>query len=115
MTEIKGKTYTIIHNPDSASISLEGSLRLGGMAEYQPILDLLNELLESQSTVITLNLQKLEFLNSSGISMLSKFIINARKYKETQVIIQASLNIPWQGKSLKNLQRLLPTLQLKLS
>lgn len=115
MKEITGENYTVIFDSETAIVSLKGSLRLSGMAEYQPIIDILNQLLENQAPVITLNVEKLEFLNSSGISMLSKFVINARKQKTSQIIIEAAHNIPWQGKSLKNLQRLLPTLQLNLS
>jgi hypothetical protein len=115
MTEIKGENYTVIYDPNLATISFQGSLRLGGMTEYQPILDLLNEVLSKNLPNIILNVQELDFLNSSGISMLSKFIINARKHQVTLIMIKASDNIPWQGKSLKNLQRLLPSLQLELS
>ncbi len=115
MTEIKGENYTVIYDSNLATISFQGSLRLGGMSEYQPILDLLNDILSKNLPTMTLDLQELDFLNSSGISMLSKFIINARKHQVSQIIIKASANIPWQGKSLKNLQRLLPILQLEFS
>ncbi|NET54260.1 MAG: hypothetical protein F6K09_38340, partial [Merismopedia sp. SIO2A8] len=67
-----------------------------------------------QPKVITLDLKKLEFLNSSGISMLSKFVINVRKKNASQIQVKGSTSIPWQSKSLKNLKRLMPKLELVL-
>lgn len=47
--------------------------------------------------------------------MLSKFVINIRKKNSTKIIVQGSAAIPWQGKSLKNLQRLMPSLILEFN
>ncbi len=84
------------------------------MEEYAPIVDLLNEVTDSSPNMITLDLRKLEFLNSSGINIISKFVIKVRQLKNIQITIQGSKQIPWQGKSLKNLQRLMPSLHLEL-
>ena len=112
--EIKGENYSVIYEPETITINFQGSLRLSGMPEYTPIVNLLDEVTAQQPAVITLDLQKLEFLNSSGISMLSKFVIGARKKKTIQIVVKGSKGIPWQGKSLKNLQRLMPSLKLEL-
>ena len=79
-----------------------------------PIVELLDETTKNDPETITLDLKELEFLNSSGISMLSKFVINIRKKKNSSITVKGSNAIPWQGKSLKNLQRLMPTLTLEL-
>ncbi len=84
------------------------------MEEYAPIVDLLNEVTDSSPNMITLDLRKLEFLNSSGINIISRFAIEVRQLKNIQITIQGSKQIPWQGKSLKNLQRLMPSLHLEL-
>ena len=55
----------------------------------------------------------LEFLNSSGISILSKFVISVRKKKNISITVKGSNSIPCQGKYLKNLQRLMPNLKLE--
>jgi len=114
MMEINGDNYSISYNPDTTTIEFKGSLRLNGMQEYKPIVDLLNQVVETDPATIILNLRELEFLNSSGINILSKFTINIRKKKTIQMVLQASEAIPWQGKSLKNLKRLLPSLQLEI-
>lgn len=112
--EIQGDNYCVGYDRDTTTIKLDGSLRLNGMDEYQPIVNLLNQVLEKNPEKITLDLKKLEFLNSSGINILSKFTIKIRQKKTIQMVIKASESIPWQGKSLKNLQRLLPSLQLDI-
>ena len=112
--EIKDKDYTVQYDPDSNTISFEGLLSLGGAKEYAPITDLLNRVAADEPEQMTLDLRKLEFLNSSGISMLSKFVLGLRKKKGTQLIILGSNEMPWQGKSLKNLQKFLPSLKLEI-
>jgi hypothetical protein len=69
--------------------------------------------LAEQPETLTIDLQALTFLNSSGINMLSKFVIKVRQQPGTRMVIVGSQMVPWQGKSLKNLQRLMPVLDLQ--
>ncbi len=112
--EIKTQDYTIQYDEAATTVNCRGSFRLSGMEEYTPIVDLLDSVADAEPPTITLNLRDLEFLNSSGISMLSKFVIKVRQKKNIQMVVQGSKDIPWQGKSLKNLQRLMPSLELQL-
>ncbi|MEG4282473.1 hypothetical protein QUB68_05045 [Microcoleus sp. A006_D1] len=114
MQEIKGEDYSIQYDRESVTVSFIGELSLGGPAEYAPIVELLDEVAQNEPPAITLNLKKLEFVNSSGISMLSKFVISVRKKKTIQLLVLGSNDVPWQQKSLKNLEKLLPTLKLEL-
>lgn len=111
--EIKTDTYSITRAQDNNTIKLEGALRLSGMDEYAPIVALFNEVAASHTEQVILDLRNLEFLNSSGINILSKFVIKIRQKENVQVVVQGSQKVAWQGKSLKNLQRLMPNLQLK--
>ena len=65
--------------------------------------------------MITLQLKNLQFLNSSGINTLSKFVIRVRNEKQSEVLVQGTEKFPWQSKSLRNLQRLMPELRLEIS
>ncbi|MBW4576424.1 MAG: hypothetical protein KME08_14200 [Aphanothece sp. CMT-3BRIN-NPC111] len=111
--EIKKDDYRVCYDQPTATIYCQGSLRLSGMNEYAPIVELLNNVAEQEPPVITLNLTDLEFLNSSGISLISKFVIQVRQKQTINMIVKGSNNIPWQKKSLKNLQRLMPSLILE--
>jgi len=111
--EIKTDDYHITYQPDSASVICKGSLLLSSAEEYMPILQLLNGAAEQHNT-LTLDVKELEFLNSSGINMFTKFVINVRKKPDLEMTARGYQEIPWQVRFLKNLQRLLPTLELEL-
>ena len=110
--EIKEKDYTVQYDSDSSTVEFSGLVSLAGPKEYAPIAELLNKIAADRPGQMTLNLRQLEFLNSSGISMLSKFVLGLRKKKGIQLVILGSNEMPWQGKSLKNLQKFLPSLRL---
>jgi hypothetical protein len=112
--DINTTEYRVNFDPQTTTIHCQGSLRLNGMEEYAPITQLFNHVAAMEPPVITFNLRNLSFLNSSGINVLSKFVIKVRQNKNIQIVVQGSSQIPWQGKSLKNLQRLMPTLTLEL-
>ncbi|MDD3517670.1 MAG: hypothetical protein PHQ14_04925 [Chromatiales bacterium] len=112
--KVEGETYTLDIADDGDAIALRGSLRLNGLEEYAPILDALRNTAAGGGAV-TLDLRGLEFLNSSGIAMLSKFVIEARGREGLALSILGSELVPWQGKSLKNLQRLWPALTLTIA
>lgn len=112
--EIKTDDYSIWYEAAVATVYFRGFLRLDGMEEYQPVMDLLL-LAVDESPTLTLNLQELEFLNSSGISMLSMFVVKVRDRGDVQLVLQGSNKVLWQTKSLRNLQRLMPSLTLELT
>ena len=91
---------------EGATIHYEGTLRLSGTDAYLDILTLMQAVLEQKPSQITLDLTLLEFLNSSGINLLAKFTIELRRQPETAVKVLGSSRIPWQSKSLPNLQKL---------
>ena len=111
--EIKTGDYTIW--AEGAVIHYEGTLRLSGTDAYQDILTLMQTVLAQKPPMITLDLTQLEFLNSSGINLLAKFTIELRKQPEIEVKVLGSTRIPWQSKSLPNLQKLHKGVELVIS
>ena len=106
--------YQVRYDATTATVICQGSFRLRGTEEYAPILQVLTAAADAQPATLTLDLRTLQFLNSSGINMLSKFVLHVRQYHATQVVMKGSHAFPWQEKSLKNFQRLLPGLQLEI-
>jgi hypothetical protein len=107
--------YEVFYAPEKSTIFCKGALRLNEQAEdFQSISQLLNSVIDEEPCSLTLDLKELVFLNSLGINLLSKFVINARKKKIIQITVLGSKGLPWQEKSLKNLQRLMPNLDLKI-
>ena len=109
-----GEGYAIRYDAATATLICEGSFRLRGGEEYEPILKLMMQAADARPETLTLDLRTLEFLNSSGINTLSKFILEVRKHNASQVVIKGSSQFPWQSKSLTNLQRLMPGLQMEI-
>lgn len=106
--------YQISYDPASATAIWSGSFRLHG-PEYMPILTLLHEATANGQGVFTLDLSGLQFLNSAGINTLYKFVIHMDEQKCSQVVIRGSSRHPWQKKTLDNLVRLMPGVQLELA
>lgn len=112
--EIETADYKVWSDEPGTTIKCKGSFRLNGVDEYTPIIQLLNNAAEQQPPVLTLDLRELQFLNSSGINILSKFVISVRQRGKMTLVVQGSKRIPWQGKSLQNLQKLMPSLKLEI-
>ena len=112
--EITHADYQVHYDEATATITCQGSFRLRDAAEYQPILDLLTQAARSQAATVTLDVRGLRFLNSQGINTLAKFILLMRQQPGRAVIIEGNHLYPWQQKSLKNYQRLMPSVELKI-
>ncbi|MCK0195787.1 hypothetical protein MWN34_02580 [Ancylobacter sp. 6x-1] len=97
---------------EGSTIYFDGIMRLSGSEAYAPILDLMMNVLASGASTVTLNLTDLEFLNSSGINLLAKFTIETRRHPEVQLVVRGAQSVPWQSKSLRNLQKLHPSVTL---
>jgi hypothetical protein len=111
-TEIETNDYKVWYDEPEKTVRCKGSFRLNGVEEYAPIIQLLNYVADQQPPTLTLDLRELQFLNSSGINVISKFVISVRQRGNIALAVQGSKRIPWQGKSLQNLQKLMPKLQL---
>jgi len=113
--DIVHNDYQVHYDAATTTVVCQGSFRLRGTEEYAPILQVLTDAADAQPATLTLDLRTLQFLNSSGINMLAKFVLHARQYTAIQVVMKGSHHVPWQEKSLKNFQRLLPGLHLEIA
>jgi hypothetical protein len=111
---ISGETFEIQLAEDNSTVIFKGALRLTGMEDYAPILAMLKETLTDVSAAVVIDMRELDFLNSSGITMFSRFVIEARNRTHIGLQFIASETIPWQARSLKNLQRLMPAIRVEL-
>lgn len=114
MKTLSGESFEVRREESNSIVVFKGALRLSGTEDYAPILDMLKETLITPTTPILLDLRELDFLNSSGITMLSRFVIEARDCDGIHLEILACEAVPWHARSLKNLQRLMPALNIRL-
>lgn len=111
--EVKSEKYRIAYDEETATISLEGTLRLRNIQGDTSITDIFDAVIEQSPPCITLNLSNLKFINSSGLGMLFGFVVKIRDRTTSQVVGVGSKLVSWQSKTLKNLQQLMPELELR--
>ena len=110
--EIIKDDYQVCYDSQKNIVICSGSFRLTG-TEYNAIQEILYAAADAGQHGLTVDLTGLKFLNSSGINMLSKFVIRLRKSKTTQVKVKGNNQFAWQKKSLVNFKKLLPDLELE--
>jgi hypothetical protein len=103
---IKTDDFSVDYHEADNIIKFSGSLRLLNLLEYEPVKRLLLDAHERASSALILDFRELKFLNSSGITAVSTFVIAARKQKKLSLRILGSKDISWQDKSLQNLNKL---------
>jgi len=114
---IEGK-HRINYNPETATVTCEGSLLLNGAPAYEPILHLLKQAAEAHAQkTLNLDIRGIKFLNSSGINMMTKFIMYLNTLDESErpdLLVTAYQHVSWQKRLCVNLGRLMPTMKMKL-
>ena len=89
MEEITGKNYRVAYDSDNEVVAFEGTLRLRQMVDYDSIEKLLKKAASEASSILTLDLRGLEYLNSSGITTLSMFVYNLSQQEDAKLAILA--------------------------
>lgn len=92
--------------PEKNEILFEGSLRLANLVEYGDVMDYLKEMSLNLKGSLILNFSKLTFLNSSGITIFSMFILEAKQNNHPKIKVIGSKQIAWQEKSFPNFIKL---------
>lgn len=110
--EIKDAGYRVWYEAAQQTIWFEGTLRLS-TGEFAPISELLASVASTDPERLVLDMRGLRFCNSSGINTLYKFAISLRKKGNIQLVVRSSKDVGWQAKSLPNLKRFLPRVQIE--
>ncbi len=111
--DIQGDNYNVSYDPSTATIICSGSLHLYGNSGYEAIVELFDNVVDQSPNNIILDVKELRLLNSSGINVIFKFVINVRNKGASKIIVIGSEQFAWQKKTLKNLQKLMPDLELE--
>jgi hypothetical protein len=110
---IQTEKYQVTYDPPSATMTCKGSFRLH-TPEYNEILSEMNQSADTAEDTLILDIRELRFLNSSGINWLYKFVRHVRDRQAGQLTVLGSRRVPWQMKTLRNLEKLWPGLQLEM-
>jgi hypothetical protein len=104
--EVKEDEYAARFIEAENLVVMTGTMRLQNLASYEPIKKVLKEGLDKASGPLTLDIRNLNFMNSSGVTMLSLLIIEARNKKSTPMKFIGSAKVSWQVKSVPNFKKL---------
>jgi hypothetical protein len=113
--EIKGEDYLVTYNESRNTVEFFGTIRLRDSSDYSTISDLLDTAHGKATVALVLDFRNLNFLNSAGINTISKFVITARRADTVTLKVVGNSQISWQQKSLKNLQKLWPKVQIEIT
>lgn len=109
---IAGESSITFHEAESL-LTFDGSMRLANMKEYDVVAEFLRESSESSPTELTMDLRSLRFLNSSGITTLSLFILSCKKNGNPQITVLKNDSISWQQKSVTNFKKLWDDVEIR--
>jgi hypothetical protein len=113
--ELKGEDYLVTYNESANKIEFFGTIRLRDSSDYAAVSELLETAHAKATELLVLDFRNLNFLNSAGINTISKFVISARRAQRVALKVLGNSEISWQQKSLKNLQKLWPTVQIEIT
>jgi len=117
--QIKAEKFSVNYDNTTATVTFEGKIFLNGAQEYAPILQLLKQAATEKAQgqhQLVIDLRSLKLLNSSGITMMTKFIMyvfedECLNLEITFIGLQA---VTWHQKLLENLTMLQPNLVIRL-
>ena len=96
--KVETDDYIIDVDEKNASVTVEGTMRLQSPNAYLEPFQGITELLSLNNSV-TINITKLNYLNSSGVSSLARLVLNAKSMANALTLI-CSEDIPWQKKTI---------------
>jgi hypothetical protein len=105
----------LTYNKDQKTIAIEGSMRLANLSEYEVVGDFLSKVSLEANDHLTIDLRNLQFLNSSGITTFSMFILSCKKHGKPKLKVLGSDQISWQKKSLRNFKKLWDDVEVEVS
>jgi len=104
--EVRETEAVVRFAPESGTVFFSGALRLANVKAYDNVVKLMHDAAAQVQGPLVLDFKELKFLNSSGITAVSLFVVGARKAGTPQLRLVGAKTTAWQQKSLANFQML---------
>jgi hypothetical protein len=112
--EVAGEKYKVNYDSSIATLTCEGMMNERGKEGYKSVSELFENVVNQEAEVITMDIRNLEFLNSSGITVIGGFVIKLRNKGKSKFVIHCTKKYTWQERSMKGIKKLMPDLELKI-
>ncbi len=109
--EIKTEDYSI-ESVDNTKSVIAGILRLTSPAAYEKDFEHIQKGITDSSTGYTVDIANVNFMNSSGITALSRLVLLARQGNKSLTLV-INESIPWQKKTISSLKKLYEKLEIR--
>ena len=93
---------------------IEGVLRLHSPLEYETVFEPIKDGITAAESAYTIDISGVRFMNSSGITALSRLVLLTRTQDKSLVIVGRSAT-QWQSKTIRSLERLYSKLEVQLA
>ena len=93
---------------------LDGVLRLHSPVAYEGVFEGVREALLAATSTFVIDLAGVRFMNSSGITALSRLVLLARN-SDKPLMIKGNTQVAWQQKTITSLQRLYKGLEVEFN
>ena len=104
--------FTIDYNGHEAT--LRGVLRLPSPTSYDAPFDVLHQAVTSTDDPFVVDISDVRFMNSSGITAMSRLVLLARS-EHKSLVLRGAKSVAWQRKTLRSLGRLYDGLRIELA
>lgn len=115
--ELVEEDFSAVFSEASHTICFKGAMRLSSMRAYDVVKDFLHRAAAKVPPAgrMVIDVTALQFLNSSGITTLSIFVLAMRDAKKCRLAIRGDRRVAWQYKSLGNFKRLWNEVDLQVT
>ncbi len=99
---------------EAGRASVSGVLRLPSLKAYESALEPVRSGLSNAAAVYTVDVTDLQFINSSGITALSRLVVQARS-EDKGLVFRINRSIAWQERTLTLLKRLYAKVEVEVA
>ena len=111
--ELATDNYRVAYDETSNTLLFSGRLRSADAEMFKRMDELLDKAGRLNKLSMVWDLRRLDDLNSAGLGVLYRFVAKQRDNPDYVLKVKANNNVCWQGKSLPNLKKLMPKVQLE--
>lgn len=111
--EFSTDTARISYDEAINTLSFSGKLRSPDPQVYRKIAELLNKASITNKSSMIWDVRALKDMDSAGLAILYRFVAQQRGNNEYNLKVKANSKVYWQERSLSNLKKIMPRLQLE--